>query len=212
MTASPASPSATPDIRPLARALYQLGALQFGQFTLKSGLVSPIYVDMRLLVSDPAALELVAEHLYSLTHDLPFERLAAIPYAALPIGVALSLRARQPLVYPRKERKAYGTGRPIEGHYTAGERVLLIDDVITRGDSKLEAVETLHEAGLIVEHIAVLLDREGGGVEMLQAQGFHIHTALTLSALLDSLQHDQLIDAEQVRVVRNWLAASRENP
>jgi uridine monophosphate synthetase len=199
----------TPDISHLSRALYQLGALQFGEFKLKSGLLSPIYVDMRLLVSDPAALELVAEHLYALTVGLTYDRLAAIPYAALPIGVALSLRARQPLVYPRKERKAYGTGRPIEGHYIPGEHVLLIDDVITRGDSKIEAVETMREAGLIVEHIAVLLDREGGGVEMLQAQGFQVHAALTLTALLNSLREQQLIDADQVSTVRNWLVANR---
>ena len=133
------------DISQLALALFRLGAVQFGEFKLKSGVLSPIYVDMRLLVSDPATLEMVAEHLFALTVDLKYDRLAAIPYAALPIGVALSLRARQPLVYPRKERKAYGTGRPVEGHYVQGERVLLIDDVITRGDSKIEAVETLRE-------------------------------------------------------------------
>ena len=197
------------DISRLSRALYHLGALQFGEFKLKSGLLSPIYIDMRLLVSDPAALELVAEHLFALTAGLTYDRLAAIPYAALPIGVALSLRARQPLVYPRKERKAYGTGRPVEGHYTPGEHVLLIDDVITRGDSKIEAVETLREAGLVVDHIAVLLDREGGGVEMLRAQGFQVHAALTLSALLDSLYTSQLIDAAQRQTVRDWLAANR---
>ena len=201
--------SDTSDISQLALALFRLGAVQFGEFKLKSGVLSPIYVDMRLLVSDPETLEMVAEHLFALTVDLKYDRLAAIPYAALPIGVALSLRTRQPLVYPRKERKAYGTGRPVEGHYVQGERVLLIDDVITRGDSKIEAVETLREAGLVVEHIAVLLDREGGGVEMLRSEGFQVHAALTQTVLLDSLVELHQIDAAQRQTVSNWLDANR---
>ena len=201
--------SDTTDISQLALALFRLGAVQFGEFKLKSGVLSPIYVDMRLLVSDPATLEMVAEHLFALTVDLKYDRLAAIPYAALPIGVALSLRARQPLVYPRKERKAYGTGRPVEGHYVQGERVLLLDDVITRGDSKIEAVETLREAGLIVEHIAVLLDREGGGVEMLRSEGFQVHAALTLTVLLDRLVELHQIDAARRQSVSNWLDVNR---
>ena len=201
--------SDTADISQLALALFRLGAVQFGEFKLKSGVLSPIYVDMRLLVSDPATLEMVAEHLFALTVDLKYDRLAAIPYAALPIGVALSLRARQPLVYPRKERKAYGTGRPVEGHYVQGERVLLIDDVITRGDSKIEAVETLREAGLVVEHIAVLLDREGGGVEMLRSEGFQVHAALTLTVLLDRLVELHQIDAARRQSVSNWLDVNR---
>ncbi len=190
----------------LALALHQIGALKFGQFTLKSGLVSPFYIDMRLLVSYPDTLESAADSLYQLTQHLGYDRLAAIPYAALPIGVALSLRVRKPLVYVRKERKEYGTGRQIEGEFKPGERALLIDDLVTRGDSKLEAIEPLRTAGLMITDIAVLLDRESGGADMLRMRGYTVHAVLTLSGMIATLVEAGRISADQAQIVSDWTA------
>src|SRR5438046_2042549 len=126
-----------------ALALYDIGAFKLGTFTLKSGLISPFYIDLRLLVSHPDILQMSAEILAQLISHLHYDRLAAIPYAALPIGVALALQVNRPLIYPRKERKEHGTSQLIEGEFNPGERVLVIDDLITRGDSKIEAIAPL---------------------------------------------------------------------
>ena len=113
--------------------------MQLGDFVLHSGAHSPVYVDLRRLVSDPRVLELAALEYQRLLAPLNYQRLAAIPYAGLPIGTAVSLLTGDPLIYPRREAKAYGTRRQIEGEYQPGERAVLVDDLISSGGSKLEA-------------------------------------------------------------------------
>jgi len=182
----------------LALTLYDLGCIQFGRFTLASGQVSPIYVDLRLLVSDPAALRMVARAYASLLHRLHFDRLAAIPYAGLPIGTAVALETGHPLIYPRKEAKQHGTGRPIEGRFRSGEKVAVLDDVVTTGGSKMAAIEPLEAAGLRVRDIVVLLDREQGGKEELARRDYQLHSVLTMSELLAVLQREGRISQDQV--------------
>jgi len=172
----------------LVLALHDLGCIQFGHFTLASGQVSPIYIDLRLLVSDPATLRMVARAYTHMLRHLQFDRIAAIPYAGLPIGTAVALEAGRPLIYPRKEVKGHGTQRAIEGKFEPGERVVVLDDVITTGGSKLTAIEPLEAAGLKVQDVVVLLDREQGGKEELAEQGYQLHSVLTMRELLAALQ------------------------
>jgi uridine monophosphate synthetase len=113
--------------------------------------------------------------------------LAAIPYAALPIGTAVALELGLPLIYPRKEVKAHGTARPIEGEFQPGERAVVLDDLITTGGSKLAAIEPLEAAGLVVRDVVVLIDREQGGGEELAEAGYRLHAVLRLSEMLDLL-------------------------
>jgi len=167
----------------LIAALHRLGCVQFGDFTLASGLRSSVYIDLRLLVSDPAAMHLAARAYAGLLADLTFDRLAAIPYAALPIGAVVAQVADCPLIYPRKEVKSYGRGRAIEGYWEPGETVVVLDDLITTGGSKLKAIAPLEEAGLHVRDVVVLIDREQGGAEELAAQGYRLHSVLKLSEL-----------------------------
>ena len=139
------------DKESLVVSLHDLGAVQFGKFKLKSGEISPIYLDLRLLVSRPATLRRVARMMQASAGRSKFDRLAAVPLAGLPIGVALSLAMDRPLVYPRTgAKKGHGTGRSVEGAYNPGETVLLVDDVISRASSKLEATSALEDAGLKV--------------------------------------------------------------
>jgi uridine monophosphate synthetase len=196
------------DRESLVLRLFQAGCVQFGHFKLKSGVLSPIYVDLRLLVSDPTALRQVADALVNLIQSQPplsFDRIAAIPYAALPIGVALSLALNRPMIYPRKEIKSYGTSRPIEGRFEVGEKVLLLDDLITRADSKLEAIAPLQQAGLVVEDILVVLDREQGGSEALAKHGYRLHSLMTLRDMLALLAEQGAITPQQHNQVLDYL-------
>jgi len=100
------------------------------------------------------------------------DRIAGIPYAGLPLAVAASLAGGFPLIYPRREEKAYGTRRRIEGTFHPGERVVVIDDIVTDGASKLEAIAPLEAAGLVIEDLIVLIDREQGARERLAQKGY----------------------------------------
>jgi len=167
--------------------LYDAGCIKFGEFRLKSGILSPVYVDFRVLVSHPDLLALAARHLAEKIKSLNFDRIAALPYAGLPIGVALSLETGKPMIYPRKESKDYGTAKLIEGEFRSGERALVVDDVITDGGAKLEAIKPLKDAGLNVEDVAIILDREQGGREILADAGYTLHSVTTLSDALSAL-------------------------
>ena len=193
----------------LILGLHDLGAVQFGEFTLKSGERSPVYVDLRLLISRPATLRRVAHTMAAYTPRLTFDRLAAIPMGGLPIGVALSLTLDQPLIYPRLQAKEHGTGRPIEGIYRSQETVLLIDDVLTRGHSKLESIARLEAAGLQVKDVLVLIDRQMGGGALLASKGYRVHSVLTLREILDVLLQLKRITDEQHRAVTSWLENAR---
>ncbi len=185
----------------LGLALHDLQAIQFGNFTLQSGAQSPIYVDLRLLVSNPQALALAASQYGKLLDELVFDRLAAIPYAGLPLGTAVALQTRMPLIYPRKEVKEYGSGRTIEGWFNPGETVVVLDDLISSGNSKTSAIKPLVEAGLQVHDIVVLIDRESGGREELAAQNVTVHSVFKLRDLLDILvQHERITRDQRAEV------------
>ncbi len=189
----------------LADGLLEAGCVKFGEFTLKSGLKSPIYIDLRRIISYPPLLRQVAEAYLPLLRPLPFDRLAALPYAAIPIATAISLQGNYPMIYPRKEAKNYGTKAEIEGEYRAGETAVVIDDLATTGGSKFEAIEKLTAAGLLVRDVVVLIDRQSGAREALQAAGLHLHAAVTIADLLDYWEQTGKVDRAKIEATRDFL-------
>jgi uridine monophosphate synthetase len=199
-------------VAPLVEGLLSMGCIQFGTFTLKSGLISPIYVDLRRLVSFPGWMEQVADAYIQQLQGLTFDRIAGLPYAALPIAAAISLQGDYPMIYPRKAAKDYGTSAVIEGIYHPGETVVVIDDLATTGGSKFEAIDKLTAEGLIVRDVVVLIDRESGAKEALAAQGYRMHALFTLSQLLDYWEETQRLPAEQIADVRAFLNQTGSMP
>lgn len=186
--------------------LFEIGCIKFGEFKLKSGIMSPVYVDFRGLISHPKVLKNVAEAMVQRLQDMKFDRVAAIPYAGLPIGVAVGIAGDLPMIYPRKEAKEYGTGKLIEGEYKPGETVVVLDDVITDGASKIEAIKPLEEAGLKIIDVLIILDREQGGAGILAKHGYKLHSLMTLSGALDTLSKAGKIDESMVSRVREFIA------
>ena len=192
----------------LADGLLAAGCVKFGEFTLKSGLKSPIYIDLRRLVTYPRLLAQVAGAYLPVLEKLDFDRLAGLPYAAIPIVTAISLQAGYPVIYPRKEIKTYGTKAEIEGEYQAGETAVVVDDLTTTGGSKFEGIEKLTGAGLKVKDVVVLIDRQSGAKEALAEAGFRLHAVLTITDLLDYWETTGKVEAEKVAATRTFLKAN----
>ena len=193
----------------LADGLLAAGCVKFGEFTLKSGLKSPIYLDLRRLVSYPRLLADVATAYLAVLEKLEFDRLAGLPYAAIPIVTAISLQAGYPVIYPRKEIKNYGTKAEIEGEYLAGETAVVVDDLTTTGGSKFEGIEKLTTAGLKVKDVVVLIDRQSGAKEALAKEGFHLHAVLTINELLDYWEQTGKVEKDKIAATREFLLVNK---
>jgi uridine monophosphate synthetase len=203
------APMLTDTDKRLIDDLYAIQALKFGEFKLKSGALSPFYVDLRVIISHPPILQAVARCILHLLAPLQFQRVAGIPYAGLPIATAVSLAGNFPMIYARKEAKDYGTKRVIEGKFSPGDTVALIDDVITDGASKFEAAEPLLQAGLLVKDFVIFLDREQGGADRLREKGYALHSALRISAVLEHLHETGRVPTDQLAHCLDFIATVR---
>jgi len=192
----------------LADELLSAGCIKFGEFTLKSGLMSPIYIDLRQIITYPKLLEKIGQAYLPILKELKFDRIAGLPYAAIPIATAISLAGAYPMIYPRKEAKSYGTKAEIEGEYHAGETAVIIDDLATTGGSKFEAIEKLTGAGLVVKDVVVLVDRQSGAKESLAQAGFAMHAVLTIGQLLEYWEETGKVEKDKIEATRKFLSQS----
>ncbi|MDT8446166.1 MAG: orotate phosphoribosyltransferase [bacterium] len=188
--------------------LIDLGAVKFGSFTLKSGLISPVYIDLRMIVGAPELMGRIVKVFRQMTESLPFDLVAGIPYTALPLATIYSYETRIPMVYARKEVKCYGTKRQIEGVFKRGMRVLILDDLITNGLSKFESFSVFESAGLRVTDVAVLIDRKQGGRETLEKAGYRLHALIDIFEILERSLERGRIDKELYQTSRDFILAS----
>ncbi|HEY7091530.1 MAG TPA: hypothetical protein VH393_00025 [Ktedonobacterales bacterium] len=202
--------------RAFADALLTTGAVKFGAFRLKlhekqpDAPLSPIYVDLRTLRSFPDALDAAVLTLVEMiaTHGFSFDLYADVPQAATPLVAILTHITRVGMITPR-EAKTHGSGDAINGAFTPGQTVLVIDDLVTHAESKIEAIHVLEAHGLLVRDVAVLVDREQGGAEQLAAAGYHLHAAVTLNQLLAHWRATGGIDEATFERVRAYTAQAQ---
>jgi len=221
------------DVETLIVSLYEIEAVKFGNFTLKSGISSPVYFDLRVIVSAPKILSAVADHLQRLAikrgvlfsssgtgasssngasgdaSPTSVSQLCGVPYTALPIATCMSTSLDVPMIIRRKEAKDYGTKKLLEGKWNHGERCLVVEDVVTSGSSVAETAVVLREAGLCVEEAVVILDRQQGGSEKLKDDGISLYSLFTISDVLKVLSDRKLICASVVESVNNFIAENQ---
>ena len=163
----------------LAAAIYDAAYLT-GEFQTRSGKHTNFYIDKYRFSSDPVILAAVAERIAALLPDAStYDRIAAPELGAVSIAAAVSLVTKKPFIIVRKSNKDYGTQRSIEGIYTANDRVVVIEDVITTGGAVLTACDTLKQNQLTPVHIVAVINREEGAVETIQAAGYSVSSVVS---------------------------------
>lgn len=184
--------------------LENAGAVKFGNFVLKSGKVSPFYFDLRDIVSKPDIFQRMVDLLVDKVREMAFDVVTGIPYTALPYAAVVAQRLGKPLIYCRKEEKTYGLGGNIVGSYRKGDRCLVIDDLITTGESKIETAEAFEAAGLVVKDFVVFIDRSLKAKEVLGARGYRLHSLVNLEEILTTLLSHGKLTAHQAEQARTF--------
>ncbi|GMS79904.1 hypothetical protein PENTCL1PPCAC_2079, partial [Pristionchus entomophagus] len=175
-------------LRNVLRLMTKYGVFKLGEFTLKSGQRSPIYIDLRESFGHTDLMRVMCESIQGLIESVekekPYVGIVGVPYAALPYASILSQYTSQPLLIIRKEAKSYGTKKLIEGSYAPGQRVIVVEDVVTTGQSLKEVIGILRKDGLVVEDVFCLLDRNQGGPENLKELNVTLHSLLNMEKVL----------------------------
>ena len=170
----------------LSNALTDCGALQFGEFTLASGAKSDYYIDIKKASTNPKVLYLISQLMAEKMQieNIRPDRIAGVVLGSVPLAAALSLATGIPYVMIRQAKKDHGTGKLIEGDLNPGDKVLVVEDVITTAGSSIKAIQTLRENGAEVTNVISVIDREGGGRENLAEIGVAFNPLVKASELV----------------------------
>lgn len=189
----------------VCKVLKNIGALKFGAFKLSSGKISPYYIDLRIVPSFPDAFKKICDfYIEFIKNEIGsknFDRIAGIPVAGIPFASLIAYNLQKPFLYVRKGARLHGRQRRVEGVLSPGNRVLLVDDLITTGLSLKKAAKAIAAEGGVVSDAVVLLDREEGGKEKLEKSGVRLHSLLRISEIANRLYELGAIDEEQLKTI-----------
>jgi orotate phosphoribosyltransferase len=194
--------------------LIKNSAIKFGDYILTSGKKSPYYIDLRQTISSPITMDWIANSLTRIvTKEIgrdKIDRILGVPTAGIPFATVVSQKLGLPLIYYRQARKEHGVRKKVEGILERNDRVLVVDDLITTGESVIEAAEVVRDQGGIVNELVVLLDREQGGQEKLRSSRIEPHTLFKISDAMNWLHSVGLIADDIYRMLVEYVEG--ENP
>ena len=189
----------------MANILFKLDAIKFGVFKLSSGKASPYYVDLRVIPSFPDAYrqicEAYAEFIASQVGTKSFDRIAGVPLTGIIFASQIAYNLKKPFLYVRKGARLSGRERRVEGVLVSGDRVLLVDDLVTTGLTLKKAAEAVRAEGGVVADAVVFIDREEGGGQQLEKGGIKLHPMLKISEMASSLYESGALDQEGVKTI-----------
>jgi len=194
----------------VANALYESECIKFGSFKIKSGALSPYYIDMARLLAKPKELctiaNVAAEKIRQIMDTDSLTKLASIELKGALIAPSIACKVDMPCIIVRKEEKAYGaTGKIAGADITREDKILFVDDVVSEGLSKIEGIKPIKDLGAEVKHILVIVNREQGGKETLEKNGYTVHALAKVSEVVTALQKNGKISAEQTKIVLNYI-------
>ncbi|XP_033214945.1 uridine 5'-monophosphate synthase-like [Belonocnema kinseyi] len=198
------------ELKELAVALFDIGAVKFTEVTLQNGWKTPIYMDLRVTISYPKILRKLSQTLWKLAKDSKnIAHICGVPYTALPFATVISVEANMPMLIKRKEAKSYGTKKLIEGNFESGDKCVIIEDVIVLGSSALETINDLRNSGLKVTEVFVVVDREQGGRENLQNENVEVRSLFTISQLMKYLLDAEKITLEVMEEIMGYISKNK---
>jgi uridine monophosphate synthetase len=199
----------------ISLSLVRSKALKTGDYILSSGKKSPYYVDLRQSISDPIAMDWIANALARIVANEigrdKVDKIMGVPTAGVPFATLVSQKLAIPMLYYRKERKEHGVRKKIEGDMERNDRIVMIDDLITTGQSVIEAAVAAREQGGIVTELVVLLDREQKGKEFLRSQNIEPHVLFNISEAFVWLRDVELLSAADYQTIMAYIDAEKKS-
>lgn len=197
----------------ISLSLIRNSALKIGDYILHSGKKSPYYVDLRQSISDPIAMDWIGNSLARIVINeigkAKVDKIMGVPTAGVPFATIVSQKLSIPMLYYRKERKEHGVRKKIEGNMERNDRIVMIDDLITTGQSVIDAAEAARDQGGIVSELVVLLDREQGGQDHIRNRSIEPHVLFDISEAFGWLKEVKLLDSNDYEVIMNYIKEER---